>query len=407
MPDTIRIEDRPHKAYGPSSFARVEACTASAIDTDGLEPEPPSIYAAEGNMQHWVLSRCLSEGDEPFEYIGDTFTDGPHEMVFDGDAADRVQWALKVVRDNIYPGDRVFVEELLHLDGTDLYGTTDVLVVPERDLPPYRVLDFKGGWNFVPAAAVQMGLYGLMAIDTNLPGWRDRDPTHGAVIATVLQPQKPRGKEDRVHTWTFGDLLDLEQRVHRVIDRVERRIFQYQAGEHCRFCPRIQTCPQLARAAEDAAMAAVVRDPDVVLDVEELDRRLAMLPALKLYFGKLEELGEAYLKQGGELQTAKLVAKRPQRHWKDEDKAQAFMKTYGADPWQARKLKSPAMAEKVLPKTVHARMNKDLVNKQSSGLTMVSADDPRPPAVLQVAQAKRALIEKTARDIKHRSKRAK
>jgi hypothetical protein len=77
------------------------------------------------------------------------------------------------------------------------------------------------------------------------------------------------------------------------------------------------------------------------------------------------------------------VEKRATRKWKDAREVSKLL-GHNGECFTEPELKSPAQVEKVLGKKNFAIALAEHVDKQSSGYTLVSESDPRPPA--QVAQ---------------------
>jgi hypothetical protein len=379
-----RIEEVPHSPLGPSSFSRVQACPSSAILGAGLEPVPASPYAAEGTVAHTVFATCMREGLLALELVGETFEIGEHAITVDHEMADGVQMALNHVQAHAN-GMPVEVEVRLELPGTPVFGWADAVVAD-------KVFDLKYGVGIeVPADEPQLGLYGLMALLRRMtePALAQGPEDEVLVRTAVIQPRSLVQKI-KPHLWTRGDLWALYSGLLRLLSEVQSRRLRYQTGAHCRFCAAAPVCPKLTAVAQDAIMAGIIEDPELQISAADLDERVAMLPALKLYSDRLKALAQAYLERGGSLQSVKLVQKRAQRAWKDEEEAAAWLHGHGVEPYAPAQLLSPAQAEKELAPALRASMNEDLVEKISSGLTIAWPDDTR-PAVRRLSEKARAV----------------
>lgn len=414
MSDVVIIPALPHSDVGPSSFERVEACTASAILGKGLA-QFGSPYAAEGTMMHYVMERCLVDGDDVWDFIGDLFQlgdAGPEEepMLFTAELADAVQMAVSFARK--FRAEK-WVERKLSLPGGVAWGYADLVVLDK----PLVVMDLKGGKGIlVPADAPQLGLYAVMALieREGVDHLREGDPEKVLALAMVLQP-RDRGQQMKSHPWTRGSLLDLYLRWVGVLNDVRERRIRYHVSDKCRFCNAVAICPALRVAAKDGVLSTMVLDPvaleETGFDASVLDEALRQLPALDLYGRKLTDLAMRYMERGGRLESVKLVQKRALRQWVDEEKAKAWLSEVLPTPYQEPKLLSPNMAEGVLPKGLrhHTHPSDDpdalgLVVKQSSGLTMAPRDDPKPEVTLRKGAYDTGLIQDTARRLLNRAK---
>lgn len=369
--------DGLHSPMGPSSFERAEACTASAILAEGLEPVPTSDYTLEGNTAHWTMETCLAGGSDAWEMIGEIRTEGGEECVVDAEMADHLQPVLDYVRTLVGKADVLELEVRLAIPATQVFGTCDILLAKGR--MPVHVCDLKYGAGVeVPADTVQAGLYGLMAIIREYgEGFlHEGAPDQVLVVVDILQPRSRVSKCKRWQ-WTRKALSALMGRVNRLVARVATRKLVFQVGEHCRFCSVIPVCPAMRQTAQDAAMSKVIAAPEMEFTGAELDMAFAMIPALNLYISRVAKMVGAYLEEGGQLQYAKLVQKKSNRAWKDEAVVKAWLSQHLDSPYKPQDLLSPAMAEKALPKHLRADVG-TYAFKPDGGTTVAPADDPRP-----------------------------
>lgn len=394
----ITIAEKPHSLLGPSSFERVAACSASAIVGAGLAPVSSSEYAAEGTVCHEVMEKVLVDGAFAFDFIGETFRVGEHEIEFDAELCDVVMEVVDFVR--VFKTQRKRIETRLSLPGDLIWGWADVVIVDR----PLIVVDLKAGAGIeVPGSAKQLGLYGLMAVleeegaDRVMRGF-DAEVLVNAVVA---QPRS-RVKVLKPHGWTRGELKALWVEAVEVADRVRRKEVHYAVGRHCRWCPVLELCPALRVAAKDAALAEVLPDPKAISDTDfnatALDNSIALLPALALWMKRIKEVGEAYLRAGGQLQNLKIVPSRASRQWTDDKLAEAAMKKFGVDPFQPRQLLSPNMFQEKAGKKIYDQLPAGLVEMVSKGTSVAFADDKRQAiGVAPAVAVNRGLAADTAR----------
>lgn len=401
------IEPLEHShRYAPSSLGRTERCTAPAILADAMPPLPPQQVTLDGVTAHHVMEACLKDGTDAFEFIGETFAQGDMECTVDAEMADKLQEDLDFLRGllAVKGAGPMLVEARLNMPAFPrMFGTSD-FVLYNHTSRVTTIADLKYGFVPVSPEDIQLADYGLMAIlmeygDTFL--WSG-DPGQRILTTVVLQPHTFGGPRIRSKDWTREEVQGIHARVFRIIRDVEERRVRWAAGPWCRYCHLAPACPKLAQIANDAAMSQVVKDPDIDLTGAELDDRLAMLPALKLYVARLEEMAQAYLEEGGKLSERKLVWKVARRAWADEEAAQKFLEDHGVHPWSEPGLLSPAQAEKKLTKPLKAEMAK-LVEKKSSGLTTAPATDTRPAVNRQISDEAREQA-KVAADLIHSGK---
>lgn len=358
-----------HSRIGPSSFERVELCTASAL-LPGTEPTPPSSWAAEGTAAHRVFATCLSDGIEPFEMIGEVIEVDGMKFEVDGEMADHLSPGIDWIRQKA-GRKRMLVEHRMHLEGSEMFGTADVVLPDHR---PVEIIDLKYGAGVqVPAEALQLPLYGLMAVEryTTPPV----EAGKVAVVTTVFQP-RGTGNRYRQAQWQWGFLQDLRRRVAKLEDELVREHMRYLVGAHCRWCPNVAICPALRSTAHDAALA-MAGGPGVELHLtaEELDEAMRIMPALDLWKRQVTGLAQRYLEQGGKLEHAALKPKRTVREWNDPEEAKRFMESHRIEPYKPPELKSPAMVEKQLGTVHHAALSRLWKKPPPGGYSLTTPDD--------------------------------
>jgi hypothetical protein len=149
-------------------------------------------------------------------------------------------------------------------------------------------------------------------------------------------------------------------------------------GEHCRFCVRSAECSALHQKALAVAQMTFKPEPPApaTLTPQQIASILDQAELISAWISKVRLHAEELLKNGEQLDGWKLVAKRGIRKWADEGLAeQAFGELDGAFKTE---LISPTQMEKLLKKNgIDVRALEPLVTKESSGTTLVKADDKR------------------------------
>lgn len=382
---------------------RNSKCTAPAVLAESMPPLPPEAVTIDGTLAHRVLELCLKTGADAWEYVGDEFTQGEFTSTFTSEMADEIGEVVAHVRQIMTTArddKSIFVEARLEMhEFPKMFGTADFVMVRNDDM--IIVIDLKFGYIVIEPDALQLMIYLLMALlREHGPDrlWQG-DPDEVIGITGVAQPHAFGLGLVRTHQVTRRELQKVHGDVMQSIARIERRELIWQAGDHCRYCHIAPTCPRLAQVASDAVAAQLFHDPEVAITGAELDEALEMVPALKLYIKRIEELGQQYLEAGGNLASRKLVWKRAVRKWKDEAEAQGFLLKNNVDPYLDPKLKSPAQAEKDLPKSQRSDLGA-FVSKESSGLTTAASGDPRKPVNRQISDQARQQAKIAADKIK-------
>jgi hypothetical protein len=296
----LTVEPRPHAARSPSMLERVMRCTMSdrlsRVGSGGARPVARES-AIEGTTAHALLESALLGRTTPDE-VGAVWVEGERITV-----DKRMREAVRVALDWIWrelAGRELLIEPRLSLPYGNIYGYGDVCTAG----PPWVICDFKYGFNVVPADTVQIGLY-LIGLIGAIEG-------EGEATAVIIQP-RAQAEPVRSHVWTYPALRDLRDQLIEVLDRLRRNDLRYAAGDHCRFCPALASCPHIAAIARDAA-AIELAAPDLIREGEfgaqRLDAALSLVPLVDAWARSVSEVGKQYMTDGGKLKNWKLVKKR-------------------------------------------------------------------------------------------------
>lgn len=113
-----------HAKLSPSSASMWMTCAGSVEANDGL-PDDTSEFAAEGTVAHLISDRCMEEGSDAYDFIGQQFEADGFTFVWDDESAELLQPGIDWLREQ--PGD-FFGEhkvDLSHWLGPDQFGTLD------------------------------------------------------------------------------------------------------------------------------------------------------------------------------------------------------------------------------------------------------------------------------------------
>lgn len=154
-----------HAEFGPSAADRWMVCTASSdlirrLRASGeIPPDESSRFAAEGTAAHEIRERCLLNGTDPQDYLGEVLHADGYEFTVDEDMADALVPGIDWLRERL---DHIDVEVRVRLDPwlPGQFGTMDSGGVFGDTL---LVCDFKYGAGVDVAAEGnrQMRFYAL------------------------------------------------------------------------------------------------------------------------------------------------------------------------------------------------------------------------------------------------------
>jgi len=287
-------------------------------------------------------------------------------------------------------GGELLTEQKFHLDwiDDDLWGTNDAAIVQEFGL--LRVYDFKYGRG-VPVEVEdnpQLLYYAAGALG------KDNDHQVDYIEMAIVQPRAPHsdGPVRRTEQWPVNDVYAWVKDVLKPgVDATRPADAPRSRGEWCRFCPASGICPELRSQADDllggfftAVPDTPVPDPARMGD-EWLVQVLTVGDQVIKMINAAVALAQTRMEQGHKLPGFKLVEKRATRKWANEEKAWAhFHVTEPRDAFDLT-LKSPTQIEAVykergLKKEDIQGLLAPLIEKKSSGLTIVPVSDKRPEA---------------------------
>jgi hypothetical protein len=374
----------PHSKIGASQCERWWNCPGSVREIAKCPPQPDSEYAKDGTAAHKLAETCLKENADPFLYIGVTLAGT--EKVISEEMAEAVQEYLNVIDSDLEKHalmrKDLQVEQRFHLTHIhqQAYGTCDV-VLPVF-LTKVIVYDFKYGSGVaVDAEDNKQGLY--YALGAAEGG------NYEEFEIVIVQPRAVH-KSGPVRRWSvnkatleeFGEDL----RVH--IGHTEAEDAPLHCGKWCQktFCPAIVCCREVRHDMEQAAMVVFDAQPKAILPRPEeltplmLRRLLDMVPIIDAYLRAVEAFALDQANKGVEIIDYKLVARRSNRKWKDE---QAVIKKFGKKVAVKviEEVLSPSQLETKLKESMKLKEAKAAIEpltfKPDTGNVLVPYDDPR------------------------------
>jgi hypothetical protein len=370
-----------HSLNGPSSFSRRIGCPGSARMEKDL-PEQSSPFAAEGTAAHELGEKCLINDHEPAEYAGETIIvdkDGPAQSFkVDEDMIEAVQEYVDYCRPLM--GNHMIEEKFaLPFLGKDQKGTSDFTALHENIL---HVVDYKHGKG-VPVDVignVQGLCYGLGAAKefTNEP-W-------DTLRITIVQPRAYH-EDGGIRWWDVPreELLDYMVNYAYYAKLTEDPDAPLSVGSWCWFCKAKPICPQHYANAQEV-MQMEFSDPtslpipiEFLSDAEIADLVLNKIKIIEDWCSSVKDHAQRRAEAGNALPGTKLVHTRANRVWADPVQAEAFFSSQLGDKVYEKKFMSAPKVERLVGKKKFEDFS-DMVDKISTGVTLVAESDERPNA---------------------------
>ena len=383
-----------HARLSPSSAHRWIACPGSVRAESGMR-DKRSEFSALGTAAHEMASQVLEAGGrDAYVRIGEKFDGGeegePWLFEADDDMCNAVQQYLDVVWEcfDSLEGAEMAVETRVRVPniGDNTWGTLDCRI--SQPFGPLHIFDYKHGQGVVVEVKnnEQMKLYALGTVAEAGRGYHDDVHLH------IVQPRARHSdgahrswmtSEDELYAW-------LEQEVEHAAEAAMGQDGKLSAGDHCKFCKAMATCPVLRFAVQEAAAMDFADSPDndpvriAFLgkemgdkDPDTLSQVLVRVPMIDAFIRAVEEEALHRLENGVEVPGFKLVRKKSNRAWINVEAALKRLRRMVSkkELMTIPALKSPAQVEKI--KVVGKAKVADLCHKPLSGFTVAADSDPR------------------------------
>lgn len=388
-----------HSSIGASSAYRWFECPGSVRLSELAPPQESNIYAAQGTAAHWVIEQyyALKMADKPVElddFAGMAAPNG-HELTDEDIAA--VRTFVEYV-DSIRSSGKfvMHVEAKFDLSSIHegLWGTADVALM-ESNMKRIKIIDYKHG-SGIPVEVKhnkQLLYYALGGIKyvcdkhkidyLSMLGW---GKTFKEVEIIVVQP-RCRHVDGVVRSWVVpAEALDsFADELKQKAILATKKDAPFKAGDHCRFCPALAICPAFNQKTFELAKADFkgVSHPSNLklpapesLSNAEIVKILNFADLITEFLKRVEGHALHLLEHGEDLPGYKLVKKKANRDWKDEEEAKAALSMLLSEAeMYEKKFLSPAKAEKALGK--QKKLIESLVFKLDTGNTIAPEHDPR------------------------------
>ena len=364
------------RKFQPSSSKRWINCPGSIRLSAGI-PDTSSVFADEGTAAHQTSEKILRGELREEKLIGHVETVNGQDYTIDEEAAEAIMVYVDVCRDYMERAKEFIIEQRLDMThvAPEMFGTAD-FVAYDEDKQKLIVCDLKFGRGVaVEADDPQLLIYAMGAAKL----------FHNRGVRTiemcVVQPRcyHPDGPVRR-YTISPPDLLDMEADIADAAKRAEKDDAALNPGAWCKFCKAAAICPAMLQVVNEAAKIEFGEPaPVTAMTPKELSKTLAKVDLVEDWCRRVREYAFAEAQRGRIAPGWKLVQKRAQRKWIDEENASRLLANLGVEDEEmfTKKLVSPAAAEKLVGKKGVALLG-DLIVKESSGVTLVSEDDPRP-----------------------------
>ena len=148
------------------------------------------------------------------------------------ETADKAYEVLQDYKDREYVVRTEWAVNVKHLG---IQGTIDAVAQKGDEI---HIFDYKSGFIDVEPDCTQLAVYACMV---SMSLWK-RLP----VVAHILQ-----GGKDKVHIFEKEALANVEKKIEYYTQQVTERKYQFNVGEHCKYCPVATHCTTANEAIEE------------------------------------------------------------------------------------------------------------------------------------------------------------
>lgn len=390
-------EIKTHSRIGASSAHRWFNCPGSVRLSEIAPPQPSNKYAEQGTAAHWVIEQYLSS-DKDVDVYGFVGQAAPNGYELTTEDIDSVAEFLKTI-DSIRSTGKYILHSEVKFDLSTIYpglfGTGDVVLV-ETNLKRLKVIDYKHG-SGVPVEVEnnkQLLYYALGAMQyvanehkidyLSTLGWGH---TFSEVEIMIVQP-RCRHRGGIVRSWVAdGQVLEaFAVELKKAAELTADEKAPFKTGDHCRFCPALSICRAFQEKSFELAQSdfkaisspANLKLPDPnALSLPEIAKVLRFADLISAWLAAVEGNAKVRIEHGEDIPGFKLVEKKTNRQWVDEEQAKETLTLYVKDEdMYEKKFLSPAKAEKLLGKK-QKKVVEDLCFKPQGDTTLAPEHDPR------------------------------
>jgi len=372
-----------HSEIGPSSIGDIILCPGRVRLSRGLE-DVTSFAAAEGTVGHAICENILT--DKKLPKIGTVIKQDGHDIEVDKEMLD----SANLYKDHIDDIRNSAKKMLSTTEQVEAKGSLDFLGIPEifgtADYSlstPFHTLyirDYKYGSGVIVDAYKnkQLMCYALIA-------GQDLFETYQYVNLGIVQPRGRDGKIFKIWETAPKEILAwVSKELYPTVKLAMSDDAPLVPGEkQCKWCRASSACPALAKQALTVAQAdfsdfSDIKPDEVVegVSIEKVTQVYEKLNLLKAFIKAVEGRVFSDLEAGLPVPGYKLVNGRKSKSWKNEQKAEKYLRDHGLVPFE-QKLLSPAKAIKELEKDEKKEVM-GLIDINSGKPTIAVESDKRP-----------------------------
>ena len=353
-----------HLPVGGSTATRTLACPGWINASKEIPKGKSSIYADEGNLLHDALENYYQR-DESFE---DQIA---RKLTYAG-----IELNQNHVEEILLPSVNMVEQVLDHYDAIDyicepfveyirgLAGGSIDMLAASMDGKYTIILDYKTGHSPVSPTSAQLPFYALSAmVDEKTKDFFSKTER---LVYVIIQPKvshEPNYIEVDAKT-----LVDFKIAIDKAIKLTQSKNPPKKAGSHCQYCPATPYCDEKKAQVKSALVLSAK-------NATTLAQSLQLASELETWVKEVNTHAHNLMEQGAQIPGYKLVDKRALRKWKNTLDVQEKLGDY--DGIYEMKLKSPAQVEKLFKKNKIKVDLDQLIEKKSSGTTVVPESDKR------------------------------
>ena len=403
MPPTV------HAVHGASSSKRWMNCPGSIALSEGM-PDQSSKYAIEGTAAHEVveetLARCIDGEDvTTIDMLGRIVS--VFEMDEDGneiehlvEVTEEMATAAQVCVDHALQRVMDLREEHGHVEiwlertfdlapinaPVPMFGTADItLWVPS--VSHLETIDYKHGQGVVVEATENSQLMVYVLGATVSVG-----KVPATCRATIVQPRADHHLGPiRDFVFHRERLIEFKNELFAAAEATLEEDAPLAVGDWCKFCKAKAVCPAQLEHAQGVALVEFDIQPEeeladllpnpALLSAVEVSRIVDRASIMMDWLRDVESYALTQLEQGNDIPGYKMVAKKTNRRWRDNDAVLRMLARRGLkiDERTTRKVIGIPAAEKALKaRGIDPSKLEKFWEKPEGQPKLARTDDPRP-----------------------------
>lgn len=381
-----------HYPFGGSTAGRTLQCPGWKSMSKDIPPQKASIHADIGTVCHEACEVLERDPNMTYEKLLSLNLRCNDAVLTEELLVDKVIPAYDALQDYIEDNEisRVYPEVQVQYD-EDVGGTVDILGINHAETKMH-IIDYKfGDGEMVYAAGLPQGNFyswGAFEDETSNEPQMSQFAYIEEVAIVIIQPSERRDSIIDVWDTTREEVLKFGDTMLDAIEIAETTEpgDNLKTGKYCKYCPAAAICPEKNGQALQALR--IDASPASLVQPITLKTALDLADELDGWTKQVRAFAHEQIELGVELEGWKLVKKRAQRKWRDEATAMKYLKRkLKSANAVVEKVISPAQAEKASKRLGIALKLEANITAESSGSTLVHADDKRPAVLSQAALA--------------------